>query len=595
METATEMGPMDGSLRLPAQAQPHEAPKGIDTVLVVIKDFLTTYFGYGIKGSSETNVIQAQRLKDIFKSDVPEQKMLNEALLVEAYAGHKNMVIRLLAKGADINATVREQTSGLQGGIVGLSVLHLAMLSEREDKKSKITEKVIRTSEQRNGRLLAVLNKGNPNENSRSLGGAIIAALAKGNDSIAEKFYAIANQDEKEKIAADAFSHFLMKGNIEALKWLHKKHPGLISTSINDNLPLVSAATGGSKELVEWLVQKGAEGAGKALHALVNRAVINDTAPKILALKSGINETDEYGNTPLQVAIQNGKPALALQLIENGAEVNPAEGLSPLQQAMTKSQLEVAKKLIEKGALVNPKGVNLIEFAIDSNQFDLIPLLKKDGVFIKGSNDEYLIHKAFKAGKIEAVKHLKSDINAPDEKGNTLLHVATSLEQVTQLINFGADLAIKNKEGETPLHVATRDADFRVMENLAARNETMSVHDLRNNAGQTPLEIAVLQGDAQKARSLARRSNDKTKMEAFTRATTRGLALAKQTIDPEAITDELVEEAANNKQVIQELVKVMDQEVVQVAYLAIAGQNKESVFVEWLGQQIKPKQQKKKP
>ncbi|MCB1082444.1 MAG: hypothetical protein KDK63_04795, partial [Chlamydiia bacterium] len=136
--------------------------------------------------------------------------------------------------------------------------------------------------------------------------------------------------------------------------------------------------------------------------------------------------------------------------------------------------------------------------------------------------------------------------------------------------------------------------DFRVMENLAARNETMSVHDLRNNAGQTPLDIAVLQGDAQKARSLARRLNDRTKMEAFTRATTRGLALAKQTIDPEAITDELVEEAANNKQVIQELVKVMDQEFVQVAYLAIAGQNKENPFVEWLGQQIKPKQQKKK-
>lgn len=593
MEALTEMGSMDGSSRLSTQTQLHEAPKGVDKVLVAIKDFLTAYFGYGIKGSSETNVIQANKLKDIFKSDTPDQNMLNEALLVEAYAGHKNMVIRLLAKGADINATVKEETSVLKGGVVGLSVLHLAMLSNRENKKSILGE-VTRTSDDRRARLLEVLNKYNPDENSSSLSGAIIAALEKDNLAIAEKFYSIAGETDKKEIAAKAFSHFLTRGNIKALDWLHNKHQGLIHTPINDNLPLVSAATGGSKELVEWLVQKGAEGAGKALHALVNRAVINDTAPKIRALKSGINETDENGNIPLQVAIQNGKPELALQLIENGAEVNPTEGLSPLQQAMTKGQLEVAEALIKKDALVNPKGVNLIEFAIDSNQFDLIPLLKKNQTLVKGSNGEYLIHKAFMASKMEAVKQLESDIFAIDKDGNTVLHFATSVEQVNELIKLGADDSIQNRAGETPLHVATRNLDIEVVQNLAARPGAEMALNSCNNAGQTPLDIAVLQGDAQKARSLARRSNDKTKMEAFTRATTRGLAFAKQTIDPEAITDELVEEAAKNKQVIQELVKVMDQEVVQVAYLAIAGQNKESVFVEWLGQQIKPKQQKKK-
>lgn len=83
------------------------------------------------------------------------------------------------------------------------------------------------------------------------------------------------------------------------------------------------------------------------------------------------------------------------------------------------------------------------------------------------------------------------DINATDEEGNTVLHIAAEIndcELISYFLFKGADTEIKNKAGKTPLHVAIENDSYEAARDLATAGANIfSV----NSDGITALDFGI--------------------------------------------------------------------------------------------------------
>mgnify|MGYP001181682841 FL=1 len=177
-----------------------------------------------------------------------------------------------------------------------------------------------------------------------------------------------------------------------------------------------------------------------------------------------VNVKDEGGETPLHIAAGGYKEIVEL-LIAKGAGVNVKNegGETPLHVAALMNNAEVAELLIDEGAEVNIKnegGDTPLDF-IDGHSKETADLLRKHG----GKTGDWFkagesIHKAARAGHIEAVKHhlaAGTDVNAKTGVGSTPLHVSTiSLQNeiAKPPIANGADVNAKDKDGRIALLLA---------------------------------------------------------------------------------------------------------------------------------------------
>ena len=94
----------------------------------------------------------------------------------------------------------------------------------------------------------------------------------------------------------------------------------------------------------------------------------------------------------------------------------------------------------------------------------------------------------------EFVMH--TDINAVDDDGNTVLHVAAKVDDadlVTYFIIKGADPELKNLDGDTPLHVAIKNNSLEAAKALTAVSSTIFSRD---SEGITALDRGLYANDA---------------------------------------------------------------------------------------------------
>ena len=80
-------------------------------------------------------------------------------------------------------------------------------------------------------------------------------------------------------------------------------------------------------------------------------------------------------------------------------------------------------------------------------------------------------------------------MNAKDDEGNTLLHIATHMKSdvAELLIAKGADVNGKNDYGETPMHYAADCGHREIIELLIAKGANVNAH---RTGGSTPLDMA---------------------------------------------------------------------------------------------------------
>ena len=179
------------------------------------------------------------------------------------------------------------------------------------------------------------------------------------------------------------------------------------------------------------------------------------------------DERDRYGTTPLYYASSRGNLKAAQLLIKHGADTNAqcVSSMRPLHIASTKGRPEVLRLLVENGADVNALvyGVwTAVYLASQEGHLEVMRVLLESGadpnvLWWNGTP----LSEALRLNYWEVAQLLLqygADINARDDRGNTLLHravFAVDERSVQQLLNCSADIHARNWNGETALQVAS--------------------------------------------------------------------------------------------------------------------------------------------
>ncbi|MBO7244294.1 MAG: ankyrin repeat domain-containing protein [Alphaproteobacteria bacterium] len=130
---------------------------------------------------------------------------------------------------------------------------------------------------------------------------------------------------------------------------IEKKADVNFQTKNNGYTPLLAAVTNGSVQMMNDLIQAGAninQGGFKITPLMASVQLKRFKHFKCLLEKEAIdlNKQDEYGKTALMMAIENGFMAAGFELIEKGADVliKDKEGNDVYQLAMKMGQKEIA-------------------------------------------------------------------------------------------------------------------------------------------------------------------------------------------------------------------------------------------------------------
>ena len=257
---------------------------------------------------------------------------------------------------------------------------------------------------------------------------------------------------------------------------------------------------------------------GGGLTALVLAAREGDRESTRLLIAGGalVDQTTEYGWTPLLTAANNRHYKLATALIDRGADVNLANkgGWTPLYLATDNrnieggdypvpkpdmDHLEFIRVLLDKGANPNaPVKEDTLSRTIFTMQW----------FFESGATP---IVRAAQSGDTELMKLLLkhgADPKIPTEYGDTALTAAAgigwvegvtyersakeNLEAVTMLLDLGLDPNAANHDGRTPLMGAALKGRDEVVQLLVDRGARLETRDLGSR--DTDTVVSVLAG-----------------------------------------------------------------------------------------------------
>ncbi len=325
----------------------------------------------------------------------------NSALHIAAKMNESDLVLFLIAKGADMELKNLENETAL----------HVAIANDSID--------AARILQGAGSDIFATRADGLT---------ALEAALE--NDEI---YYDIMINEESGKardINGNTIVHyFVMTCNDTAIRY-----------SIQKNIPLDEKNNAGQTPLFLALENNQSEesaGIAAALLLAGCERTFNDEAyfeEAVLARNLSIKMED--GQTPLHQAAFNNHIGIVKYLLSNGASTTAQDisGATPLHGAVRYGNIDIARLLIENGASVNAK---------DSlGKTPVLLMIPKDK-----QQDMYtlLIEKG-------------ADVNHKDMFGDSSLHIATMLHTSTEildmLVNAGANVNMRNKKGITPLETA---------------------------------------------------------------------------------------------------------------------------------------------
>lgn len=285
-------------------------------------------------------------------------------------------------------------------------------------------------------------------------------------------------------------------GHTEIVRLLIKAKVNVNACDFMNKSPLSIAAENNYYSVVECLLDAGADvnivdSFGRTVLHYAVKSDSNEIVNIILQQSHYTYKADVDGKTPLHFCGIYGNASIANDLLTAmvSIDVNQCDlqKSSPLHETIKSQQLDVADFLLSHGANANfpdSSGRTPLHLAAEIGSLAATNMLLKSGGNVNERNN--LLHTpAFLAasfGRSVLLTLIKNgaDINVPDEKGRTPLHV--SLENghifvIKILIEHNATVNSKDKEGKTPLHLASKLGNLNAASILLKANAIVNAAD----------------------------------------------------------------------------------------------------------------------
>ncbi|XP_023346201.1 serine/threonine-protein phosphatase 6 regulatory ankyrin repeat subunit B isoform X3 [Eurytemora carolleeae] len=308
------------------------------------------------------------------------------------------------------------------------------------------------------------------------------------------------------------------EGNIQVMKVLmeHDEFSVLAQRKDKDQYSvLLLAVDGGCLDLVQLLLEHGLQpqvswknNVGEVpLHSAA-RTGLKDMVQTLVEHGADIDCTNGLQQTPLYIAAQSGKLEIVEYLLEQDADHNiwDSQRLSPIMIAGVEGHVQIVRALKERGAnirSVDSDDLNILHLVARTNQslvLQEISTYEECENLLNANNqfDETPLHIAADAGNVDCVKillEIGGDVDNKNEDEQTPCHLAarSGHAEVIRVILEKDKNAIfdKDEDEQTPLHIASKYQRADCLKILLENNA--KVQD-RNNKGWTPLDCAAAAG-----------------------------------------------------------------------------------------------------
>ena len=160
-----------------------------------------------------------------------------------------------------------------------------------------------------------------------------------------------------------------------------------------------------------------------------------------------INIKDDFGRTPLHLAVFKSNLEIVKYLVDNGADIYSGNN-SPLMNAVGNGRLEIIKYLVEKGVNIHARNDDALAEASKKGHLEIVKYLIKNGADIHTKNDCALIWASLK-NNFEIVKYLVekgANIHAKNDEALKYASACGYFDIVKYLVEKGANINAKNNE-----------------------------------------------------------------------------------------------------------------------------------------------------
>lgn len=206
---------------------------------------------------------------------------------------------------------------------------------------------------------------------------------------------------------------------------------------------------------------------------------------------------NEDGLTALHQCCIDDFVEMAQCLLDAGASVNACDSelWTPLHAAATCGHTGLVQLLVQAGAdllVVNADGNMPYDICEDGATLELLEMVMAE----QGITQDriYEVRGAKEAEMAAALRGLVTDgadLNAQDDHGATLLHIAAAngyLSVGELLLEHSTDVELKDGDGWTPLHAATYWGQIQMVELLVANGASLNS---KTSLEETPLDLCV--------------------------------------------------------------------------------------------------------
>uniref|UniRef100_G1KL28 K Homology domain-containing protein n=2 Tax=Anolis carolinensis TaxID=28377 RepID=G1KL28_ANOCA len=338
----------------------------------------------------------------------------------------------------------------------------------------------------------------------------------------------ICNRTETESNHDTALTLACAGGHEELVQTLLERGANIEHRDKKGFTPLILAATAGHVGVVEILLDNGAD-----IEAQSERT--KDT-PLSLACSGGRQEVvelllarganKEHRNvsdyTPLSLAASGGYVNIIKILLNAGAEINSRTGsklgISPLMLAAMNGHTAAVKLLLDMGSDINAQietnRNTALTLACFQGRTEVVSLLldRKANVEHRAKTGLTPLMEAASGGYAEVGRVLLdkgADVNAPPvpSSRDTALTIAADkghYKFCELLISRGAHIDVRNKKGNTPLWLAANGGHLDVVQLLVQAGADV---DAADNRKITPLMAAFRKGHVKVVRYLVKEVN----------------------------------------------------------------------------------------